>query len=134
MGPVITLALAAGVLVTLAALVVGVMVYRDQQVWRTSPPYSRRAASPPRTLVVHYSRTGNSQAVAKEVARWFEAEVLQVEAPLYGFSFQSSLRAPREAGQRLRTTPVEHVPVDPADFDLVVWCAPTWWFRPAVPL
>ena len=65
-------------------LAVGVQFLRDQMLWVDTPPYKRAVSGEARTLVVHYSRTGNTQGAAKEVARYFQADMLQIEAPQYG--------------------------------------------------
>ncbi len=119
---------------TVLVLAVGVQFLCDQMLWVDSPPYVRADGGEARTLVVHYSRTGNTQGAAKEVARYFQADMLQIEAPLYGLTVEGQTLAAKHADERVRTTPIEHEPVDLASYDLVVLCSPTWWFRPAVPL
>lgn len=106
----------------------------DQLKWIETPPYERRDATPARTLVVHYSRTGNTQGAAKEVARYFQADMLEIEAPQYGRTVGGQMLAARHADEQVTTTPIRHAPVDLSNYDLVVLCSPTWWFRPAVPL
>jgi len=49
----------------------------------TSKPYKRVAKGSAKTLIVVYSRTGNILGVAKEVARYFDADLLKIDAPLY---------------------------------------------------
>ncbi len=115
-------------------LAVGVHFLLDQMLWVDTPAYERAAPGEARTLVVHYSRTGNTQGAAKEVARYFQADMLQIEAPQYGRTLEGQTLAAKHADERVRITPIEHEPVDLADYDLVVLCSPTWWFRPAVPL
>ncbi len=117
-----------------ALLVLSIRFYRDQMVWAESAAYGREAPGPARSLVVYYSRSGNTAGAAKEAARYFQADVLQILAPQYGLDLEGSMRAGEDADQGLTTTPIEHEPVDLSRYELVVLCSPTWWFRPAVPL
>ena len=43
--------------------------YKTQTSWVESSPYARVGTEPARTLVVVYSRTGNTFGAAKEIAR-----------------------------------------------------------------
>jgi flavodoxin len=115
-------------------LAVGVHFLLDQMLWVDTAPYEGPAAGEARTLVVHYSRTGNTQGAAKEVARYFQADMLQIEAPQYGLTLEGQTLAAKHADERVRSAPIEHEPVDLTSYDLVVLCSPTWWFRPAVPV
>ncbi len=108
--------------------------YRTQTRWVESPPYERVATTSTRTLLVVHSRTGNTQSAAKEAARFFGAELLQIEAPQYGRDIKGQMLAVRHADEQVTTTPIQHDPVDLSRYDLILLCSPTWWFRPAPPL
>ena len=94
----------------------------------------REGAEPARTLVVVYSRTGNTFGAAKQVARYFNADMLQIRAPQYVKTIKGQIRASKDADQEVTTTPIQHDAVDLSRYDLIVLCSPTWWFRPAPPL
>ncbi len=119
--------------VVVAGLAIGAVFIQKQTSWVHSEPYTRTGAEAS-TLVVHYSRTGNTQGAAHEVARFFDAATLQIDAPQYGLTFKGQQLAAAHADEHVRTTPIQHDPVDLGEFDLVVLCAPTWWYRPAVPI
>jgi flavodoxin len=108
--------------------------YKIQTSWVESPPYLRDEAEPARTLVVVYSRTGNTFGAAREIARHFNAEMLQVKAPQYANTIKGQLRASEDADNEVTTTPIQHDAVDLSRYDLIILCSPTWWFRPAPPL
>ncbi len=126
--------LAAGSILLLSVLVTLFYFYRIQTTWVESEPYQRVNAIPARTLVVAYSRTGNTFAAANAVARYLDAELLQVKAPQYGLTMEGQGLAGEDADAQVTSTPIEHAPVDLSRYELIVLCAPTWWFRPAVPL
>lgn len=96
--------------------------------------YKRVSATATRTLVVVYSRTGNTLGAAKEAARFFDADMLQIEAPQYARNIKGQMLASDDADKEVTTTPILHDPVNLSDYDLIFLCSPTWWFRPAPPL
>jgi len=108
--------------------------YQTQTSWVESSPYIRDGAEPARTLVVVYSRTGNTFGAAKQVARYFNADMLQIKAPQYAKTIKGQIRASNDADEEVTTTPIQHEAVDLSRYDLIVLCSPTWWFRPAPPL
>ncbi len=108
--------------------------YHTQMSWVESPPYGRTSEAPTRTLVVVYSRTGNTMAAAKEAARHFDADLLKITAPQYARNITGLRLASRHADQQLTTTPIQHEPVNLSRYNMIFLCSPVWWFRPAVPL
>lgn len=126
----LSIAIIAGLCAVAAA---GLLIHKDQT-WVDSPDYQRRGPGQARTLVVVYSRSGNTLDAAKEAARYFDAELLQITAPQYPRTIAGQRLAGKHADALVTTTPIEHKPVDLARYDLLVLCSPTWWFRPAVPL
>ncbi len=108
--------------------------YRTQTVWVESKPYQRVSKEPAKTLVVVYSRTGNTMSAAKEVAKYFDADLLTIKAPQYSRDLKGHQLAAKDADEEVTSTPIEHDSVNIKDYDLIFLCSPTWWFRPAVPL
>ena len=120
-----------GIVVLLLALI---YFYKTQTDWIESPAYKRKSTSKTQTLVVVYSRTGNTLSTAKESARFFDADLLQIEAPQYARTLKGQFLAAKDADEELTTTTITHEAVEISDYDLIVLCSPTWWFRPAPPL
>ena len=121
-------------LIVVAAAACLLFYYKTQTSWVESPPHQRVSKLPARTLVVVYSRTGNTLGAGKEAARFFDARLLQIEAPQYARTIKGHLLASQHADQEVTTTPIQHNPVDLSQYDLIFLCSPTWWFRPAPPL
>lgn len=126
-------------LIIIVSIIIGIAVlflwfYRTQTVWVESEPYQRVSKEPARTLVVVYSRTGNTLGAAKEVANYFDADLLKIEAPLYSRDLKGQQLAAKHADEELTTTPIEHDSVNLNDYDLILLCSPTWWYRPAIPV
>ncbi|MCK5312166.1 MAG: hypothetical protein KAJ62_08650 [Desulfobacteraceae bacterium] len=108
--------------------------YRTQTAWVESPPYKRVSTTTAHTLVVVYSRTGNTLGAAREAARFFDADMLQIKAPQYARNIKGQMLASEHADKEVTTTPILHDSIDLSRYDLILLCSPTWWFRPAPPL
>ncbi len=122
-----------GLIITTAVLLM-IWFYRTQTVWIKSEPYERNSNIPAKTLVVVYSRTGNTLSAAKEVAKYYDADLLKIEAPQYDRNMSGQRLAAEHADKEVTTTPIQHDPIDLRKYDLIFLCSPTWWYRPAIPL
>lgn len=92
--------------------VVLVYFYRTQTVWIESEPYQRTSTKPAKTLLVVYSRTGNTMGAAKEVAKYFDTDLLKIEAPQYSRDLKGQQLAAKHADEEVTTTPIHHDPVE----------------------
>ena len=120
--------------IIIVVLAILLYFYKTQTSWIESPRYERISKIPAKTLVVVYSRTGNTLSGAKEVARFFDADLLRIKAPQYARTLKGQALASKHADEEITTTPINHKPVNISKYDLVILCSPTWWFRPAPPL
>lgn len=120
-------------LAIVAAAGMGLMIHKDQT-WSESPAYARTSTEPARVLVVAYSRSGHSLAAAKEAAHYYDADLVQIEAPAYPPTFGGQRKASDDADAEVTTTEIRYPSFSVEHYDLVVLASPTWWFRPAVPL
>jgi hypothetical protein len=112
-----------------AALVV--MAAKDRT-YAPSAPYAPRGKPDRDVAVVYYSRSGHSEAVAREIARTFNAPIARIDAD-YPRDFGGQAKAAKDASAE--TLPA--IRVDPLDLGparRVFMVSPTWMFRPATPL
>lgn len=82
--------------------------------------------------VVYYSRSGHSEAVAREVARAFNAPIARIDA-----DYPRSLTGQRKAVSDAKAEALPNITVEPINLDpvrRVFLVSPTWMFRPATPL
>ena len=88
---------------------------------------SRIASQParPRSLVVYYSRTGNTRTIAGELVAMLEADVDPLDDGRDRSGVFGYLRCAREA---LKKRTIELVPpaYDPSSYDVVVLGTPVW--------
>jgi flavodoxin len=123
-------------LVALVAAVLGiaafaVMVAKDRT-YVPSGPYSPQGEPNREIGVIYYSRSGHSEAVAREIARTFNAPIAWIEAD-YPRDFSGQRKALSDA--RAEALPQIRVePIDLAPARRVFLVSPTWLFRPATPL
>ena len=99
-----------------------------------SPPYTQKNTRATDVLVVYYSRSGNTEAMAREIARKFEADIVRIESEKYTLDYQGWRHAGRDADQKVVGTEIKPETVDMDKYRLVFLGSPIWWFRPAPPL
>ena len=107
------------VIIVVATAAYLLFYYKTQTAWVDSPPYRRVSESPTHTLVVVYSRTGNTMSAAKEAASYFDADLLQILAPQYARTIKGLQLASQHADQEVTTTPIQHEPVDLSRYDMI---------------
>jgi multimeric flavodoxin WrbA len=87
-----------------------------------------------RTLVVYYSRSGHTRAVAEEIARSFSgAEVEEIRDTVDRAGLRGYWRSFRDA-MRKRTTTLVNPGRNVGDYDLVVVGGPVWVGAPSSPV
>jgi hypothetical protein len=124
----LTVAMGAAVL---ALATFALMVAKDRT-YVASTPYAPLGEPNREVAVVYYSRSGHSEAVAREVARTFNAPIAQIVAD-YPRDFPGQGKALADSrGQVLPPIRVEPIDLGPARQVFLV--SPTWLFRPAPPL
>ncbi|MEK9661645.1 MAG: hypothetical protein VW644_07925 [Alphaproteobacteria bacterium] len=86
-------------------------------------------------LIVYYSETGNTRAVADALDKALDATVERISAPLFddhrSFWLFSWRLVTALVGGAAKVAPPQH---DPAGFDLVVLASPVWGGRLSTPM
>jgi len=108
-----------------------VMAVKDQS-YVPSVPYAPLGEPDRDVAVVYYSRSGHSEAAAREIARMFNAPIARIDAD-YPRSFAGQAKAASDATARV-LPPIRVEPIDLARARRVFLVSPTWMFRPATPL
>ncbi len=86
-----------------------------------------------KTLVVIYSSTGNTRAVANEIIQRFNADTVIIKTKEYD-GFFGGLGASSDAWNEVKITDIQPEIVDMSQYNLIFLGSPIWWYRPAVPL
>lgn len=88
-----------------------------------------------KSLVVYFSATGNTKAVAEEIVRLTGADVFRIEAakPYATNPYDDQAMIQEEAYNDRRPAVKELIPVEQmAKYDTLYVGSPTWWHQPAM--
>jgi flavodoxin len=86
-----------------------------------------------KVLIVTYSYSDNTRAVAIEIAKHFNADTIFIKAKKYK-GFTGVMKANYDAWKEVIITDIEPETIDMSQYDLIFLGSPIWWYRPAVPL
>lgn len=86
-----------------------------------------------RTLIVYYSRTGTTRALAAALADALGADLAEIRCKRYQGGLFRYLRAGYDSVKG-NLPPIEVPPVAAADYDLVLIGGPVWTSHPALPI
>lgn len=101
-------------------------------------PYKPITSSSSRTVVVYFSRSGNTALAARHVATRLDARLYALEASDYRLGLGGLAHALRDAN-RLKTDPDALPKISPSVIDLTpfetIWIgSPVWLYSPAPPI
>lgn len=128
-----TIILVAGI-VAVVLIASFILIQIKDQTYFHSPPYSPNHDKDSSTLVVYYSRSGHTEAMAREVARKFNADIVKIEAERYSLDYQGWRNAASDADDKVTMVQITPEIVDMKKYRLVFLGSPIWWYRPAPPL
>ena len=117
----------------LSSLALLVRMFRKDQTYFVSDPYEREDKDPADVLVAYYSRSGNTQAMAREIARRFGADLIEIRAPAYTLDMAGWANAVYDSWHKLPAL-AEPKALETGAYRLIFLGAPIWWYRPAPPL
>jgi len=121
-------------IVTVAFIASFVLVQVKDRTYFYSPPYSPKQDKDSNVLVVYYSRSGNTEAMAREIARKFNADIIKIGAERYSLDYQGWRNASNDADDKVTMVQIKPEVVDMGKYRLVFIGSPIWWYRPAPPL
>lgn len=122
--------MASTAVVALSSLALLMRMFRKDQTYFVSDPYEREDKDPADVLVAYYSRSGNTQAMAREIARRFGADLIEIEAPAYTLDMAGWANAMYDSWQKLPAV-AEPKALETGGYRLIFLGAPIWWYRPA---
>ncbi len=85
-----------------------------------------------KVLVVYFSRSGNTELMAMEIAKHYQASFVHLEAEDYRIGFRGWINAFKDSQtQHAVITPEK---VDLSQYDTLFIGSPIWWYSPAPPV
>jgi flavodoxin len=121
-------------LIVVGSVAAFVLVQVKDRTYFHSAPYTPKLDKATDVLVVYYSRSGNTEAMAREIARKFDADIVKIKAERYTLDYQGWRNANNDADDKVTTTEIKPDIVDMSKYRLVFLGSPIWWYRPAPPL
>ena len=121
-------------LVVLAAIAAFTFIRIKDRTYFHSPPYTSKQDKASDVLVVYYSRSGNTEAMAREIARRLHADILRIETKSYALDFEGWLQANGDSRSEKKQVDISPAVVDLQRYRLIFLGSPIWWYRPSPPL
>lgn len=126
-----------GLLLVLAALVLVAVTWierRQARELQARVPYPAPAGEQKsRTVVVYFSRSGNTALAARHVAKRLDAHLHEIHSPTYRLGLQGWLQAMRDARGHKAADSAPRT-LDLSGFDTVYLGSPIWLYSPAPPI
>jgi len=86
-----------------------------------------------KTLIIYYSRTGNTKKIASEIAISLSADIEEIIEPKKRSGIIGWLKSGYDATLR-KITPINSIKNNLSDYDLVIIGTPVWSFNMASPI
>ena len=81
---------------------------------------------------MYFSRSGNTELMAMEIAKQFKASLVHLEAEDYRLGFRGFIKALKDSHtQHAVITPKK---IDLSQYDTIFIGSPIWWYSPAPPV
>lgn len=88
-----------------------------------------------KTLVVYYSQSGNTEAIAKKVAEATGADIELIETiEPYRGNYQKIVADAQDEVERDYQRPIKPLKHNVADYGRIIVGTPTWWYKMASPV
>ncbi len=124
------------IIITIAVTAIAgfVLVQYKDRTYFNSPPYEAELAKPSDVLVVYFSRSGYTEAMAREIARKFNADTVNIKSDKYSLDFTGWRNAANDADAQVTSVEITPETIDMSKYRLIFIGSPIWWYRPAPPL
>jgi flavodoxin len=84
-----------------------------------------------KVLVVYFSRSNNTELMAMEIAKHYEANLVRLYADKYRIGFRGWLNSLNDAQTKHATITPERI--DVSQYETIFIGSPIWWYSPAPP-
>lgn len=122
------------VFLTICILFAPIDTFGVQPISQRVEPGMHNSNSSAKALVLYFSRTGNTEAMAMEIAGRYQADLKNIRADDYNNDIAGSIKANIDAWNNERISVINPETIDMARYQVIFLGSPIWWYRPAVPL
>ena len=84
-----------------------------------------------KVLVVYFSRSNNTELMAMEIAKHYDANLVRLHADKYRIGFRGWINALNDAQKNHATITPERI--DLSQYETIFIGSPIWWYSPAPP-
>lgn len=121
-------------ILALAVLVIYVIETEKAQYKRNAEmvDYEPGTTLESRVLVVYFSRSNNTELMAMEIAKRYNAQLVRLNADAYRIGFYGWLNALRDSQTKQAVITPEQIDLSP--YDTIFIGSPIWWYSPAPPV
>ena len=96
---------------------------------------SQNNATTQKTLVVYYSRSGNTEGIAKQIAESLGADIELIEvAEAYPTDYKALEKLAQEETENNVQHPIKPLKHQVKDYDRIIVGTPTWWYKMTSPV
>lgn len=94
--------------------------------------YKPTATLDNKVLVVYFSRSNNTELMAMEIAKHYDANLIRLHADKYRIGFFGWLNALRDS--QTENAAITPETIDLSTYDTIFIGSPIWWYSPAPPV
>jgi len=93
--------------------------------------YQPRTSLDSKVLVVYFSRSNNTELMAMEIAKHYDANLIRIYADKYRIGFRGWINALNDAQTKHAAITPERM--DTSQYETIFIGSPIWWYSPAPP-
>ena len=93
--------------------------------------YQPRTSLDSKVLVVYFSRSNNTELMAMEIAKHYDADLVRLHADRYRIGFRGWINSLNDAQTKHAAITPERI--DVSQYETIFIGSPIWWYSPAPP-
>lgn len=91
--------------------------------------------TPPKTLIVYFSQTGNTDYIARELQKKTGADIFRIETVTpYPAEYKTMTSMVKEEQETGKLPALKRLPEKIATYDLILVGSPVWWYTVSTPV
>lgn len=113
----------------------GALIFGGSAMAQSVAATTNTSSAKPRLAVVYFSKSGNTESVAKAVQAMTGADIFEVKTVKpYPEAYKPTTEVVKEELEKNIIREIQPIDIDLSKYDVVVLATPTWWHHTAMPL